>query len=91
MSKHIKILEQFESLYQDSMDSAKLAALHLFREIAAKHGVGRARAIFAMWGNPPSKAKLATIKNHTILQRLDMMKPKPSVYLDVDRGWHPRC
>jgi hypothetical protein len=63
----------------DPVHAAKLKALDLFCEIRGKLGDARARRIFAIWGTPPSASKMAKLKNYGLLDRLDMMKPKPVV------------
>jgi hypothetical protein len=54
------------------------AAYELFREIMSIHGVVQARRIFLEFGRPPTKRKLARIKNYGLLDRLDLMS-KPNV------------
>jgi len=71
----------FRNLWSEGMDSiggCKKAALDLFIEIEKHHGEKTARAIFAMWGTPPTKARIATIKNWGLLSRLDIMS-EPNV------------
>jgi hypothetical protein len=58
---------------------AQRAALELFLVLMRHHGEPAARQIFARWGEPPTKASMAEIKNYGLLDRLDMMRPRPNV------------
>jgi hypothetical protein len=63
----------------DTMPGAKYAASLLFCLIEKHHGLAAARSIFNMFGTPPSAARINHIKNLGLLDRYDMMKPKPNV------------
>jgi hypothetical protein len=63
----------------ESVTGAKHMAYLLFMVIREHHGDAAARAVFALWGTTPSAARLHQIANIGLLDRLDMMKPKPNV------------
>lgn len=70
------------SLYREHMDTVngcEYAAYLLFREIEKLHGRAEARRILTKYGSPPSARRTARIKNLGLLDRYDMMKPKPNV------------
>jgi hypothetical protein len=74
-----KLLEQFQGLYVDPVDAAKLAAGHLFSEIKEELGEAAARQVFAMWGTPPTPNKLKRIHNEGVRIRLELMPGGPNV------------
>jgi hypothetical protein len=51
----------------------------LFMVFRENHGDSIARRIFAKWSAPPSNRRLQEIANLGLLDRLDLMKPKPNV------------
>jgi hypothetical protein len=51
---------------------AKRKALDLFMEIQEVLGDEKARRVFAIWGTPPSPARLNEIENQGIIDRLDL-------------------
>jgi hypothetical protein len=63
----------------DSIPGAKHMAYLLFMVIREHQGDRAARRIFAMWGNPPTPARLQQIANVGLLDHYDMMKPRPNV------------
>jgi hypothetical protein len=67
-------LEGSESVY-----GCEYLAYLLFMTIRAQHGDRIARRIFAKWGTPPTANQLNRIANMGLLDRLDMMEPKPNV------------
>jgi hypothetical protein len=79
MRERPQLLKQFQGLFVDPHDAATNAASFLFQEIEVELGRPAARRIFAKFGTPPSARKLAMLKNFSLLDRLDMMKPKPNV------------
>ena len=77
----------FDDHIQKQLDPyfwAKRKASDLFMEIREVMGDERARRIFAIWGTPPTPARLNEIANMTIIDRLDHM-----IKLDKD-GKHVR-
>ena len=74
--------DQFRYLGVEGVESffgAEHVVQLLFMLIREKHGDQIARRIFAKWGTPPSKSRLAMIKNIGLLDRFDLMRPKPNV------------
>jgi hypothetical protein len=66
----------FDDHIQKQLDPyswAKRKALDLFLEIGEVLGDERARRVFAIWGTPPSDARLNEIENMAIIDRLDGM------------------
>jgi hypothetical protein len=57
----------------------ELAAQAMFRAIERHLGRNEAYRIFSKFGTPPSADKRRLIKNLSLLDRFDMMKPKPNV------------
>jgi hypothetical protein len=63
----------------ESVHGCEHIASQLFLLIRENHGEATARRIFAKWGNPPTAKRLAMFENVSLLDRLDMMEPKPNV------------
>jgi hypothetical protein len=63
----------------DTMPGAVDAASNLFHEIERHHGLAEARRIFTKLASPPNARRLNHIKNESLLNQLDMMKPAPDV------------
>jgi hypothetical protein len=63
----------------ESVNGCENMAYLLFMIIREQHGDRTARRIFAKWGTPPTTRRLKFIANLGLLDRLDRMKPKPSV------------
>jgi hypothetical protein len=63
----------------DKGDSAHKAAYWLFQQVKAYAGLTAARAAFVHFGRPPTTRRRNEFKNYGLLDRLDMMKPKPVV------------
>jgi hypothetical protein len=59
--------------------AAEKAAYYLFDNIREQLGVEEARRIFLKFGKDPSPTKLKKIKNAGVLDRYDMMKPRPNI------------
>jgi hypothetical protein len=62
-----------------AVEGCENAAHKLFLEIREHHGDAEARRIFLKFGRPPSARKMGKIRNYALLDRHDMMKPKPNV------------
>jgi hypothetical protein len=79
----LHVLQSFiRSVYREGLDTmpgAVNAASNLFREIERHHGLAEARRIFAKLASPPNARRLNHIKNESLLNQLDMMKPAPDV------------
>jgi len=80
----LHVLQNFiRSVYREGLDTvpgATDAASNLFREIERHHGLAKARRIFAKLASPPTARRLTQIKNESLLNQLDMMKPEPDVH-----------
>jgi hypothetical protein len=63
----------------DSVFGAERAAYTLFVQIKRYHGLQKARRILTKFGSPPTKRKQVMIANHRLLDRYDMMRPKPNI------------
>ncbi len=62
----------------ESISGCAHMAYLLFMVIHEQHGERVARRIFAKWGTPPSALRQQQIANLGLLDRYDMMKPKPN-------------
>jgi hypothetical protein len=65
----------------DTADGARYAVHLLFMAISEFHGKEAAYHVFSKYSGPPAASRVAHIKNCGLLDRLDMMKPKPNVEL----------
>jgi len=65
---------------------AKRKALATFLEISEVLGDDWARRIFAIWGNPPSQAKLNEIENRATIDRLDLLMKALATFIGRSRG-----
>jgi hypothetical protein len=63
----------------DTIPGAEYAAYLLFRLIEKHHGKAAAYRILTKFGTPPSAALINRIKNLSLLDRYDMMRPEPNV------------
>jgi hypothetical protein len=63
----------------DTIDGCEHAAYLLFTEIYTRHGIVEARRIFMKFGAEPTRTRLRLITNLALLDRYDMMKPRPNV------------
>ena len=79
----LHVLQNFiRSVYREGLDTipgAIDAASNLFREIEKHHGLTKARRIFAKLASPPTARRLNQIKNESLLNQSDIMKPGPDV------------
>lgn len=63
----------------ETVAGAKQLALNLFTQIMKHHGEQTARRIFSLWAKSPTPRRIARINNLMLLEKLDMMEPKPNV------------
>ena len=79
----LHVLQSFiRSVYREGLDTmpgAEDAASNLFHEIERYHGLAKARRIFAKLASNPTARRLSQIRNESLLNQLDMMKPAPDV------------
>lgn len=63
----------------DTIEGCEHATLELLLEIKKHHGLAEARRILTKFGSPLTKERLRKIRNWTLLDCLDMMKPEPNI------------
>jgi hypothetical protein len=80
LADFLRLLPNFNSRETiDTMPGAEYAAYLLFQLIEKHHGRAAAYRIFTKFGSPPSPALINRIKNLSLLDRYNMMRPEPNV------------